>query len=67
MIISFENIDYICFGEYDGIKFSNGSSKVLLLDKNKKFQSFDECKQIVANHHNVPLLRVSAHCGVLRS
>lgn len=67
MIISVGDKSYTCFAEHNGIKFSSNSSKSLLLEPNRRFNSFDECKQIVALHHNIAVSKIETHCGVQRT
>lgn len=67
MIISVGDKDYICFSEFDGIRFSSSCSKSLSLDPNKRYNSFEECKKVVAQHHNIELSKIETHCGVQRT
>lgn len=67
MIISYGDQSYVCFSELDGIQFSVRSAILLSLESDRRFGSFDECKRIVAQHHNVSLEKIEISCGVLRT
>lgn len=58
---------YCCFGEPSGIKFSQDSSKELGIEKYTHFSSFEDCKEIIARHHNVSVSKLEIHHGVQRS
>lgn len=67
MIISYGDQSYVCFSELSGIKFAFHSEKALSLEANRRFSSFDECKRIIAEHHNVSLEKIETSGGVLRT
>lgn len=67
MILSVGYKTYCCFGEPSGIKFSQESSKELGVKKDAYFSSFEECKAIVAKHHDVSASKLEIHHGAQHS
>lgn len=67
MLIFIGDKTYICFEEYNGVKFSQASSKNLGIENDAKFSSFEECREVVAKHHNVNVSKLEIGHGTVRS